>query len=149
MSRTFRRRLIGLLAAATALTLSGGDAAILATSGGSASSALTASAVPPQLRASRSPAGPGDPGSVPPTAATSPPGVARLPKVTENAPPVVDGVRRTNVASAHSPETLRLLSSSAATMPPPTDAGALGVDVADYQHPHGAAISWSRVAAAG
>jgi GH25 family lysozyme M1 (1,4-beta-N-acetylmuramidase) len=34
-------------------------------------------------------------------------------------------------------------------MPPPADAGALGVDVADYQHAHGAAIDWPQVAAAG
>jgi GH25 family lysozyme M1 (1,4-beta-N-acetylmuramidase) len=67
----------------------------------------------------------------------------------EKPPPVVDGVRRTNVGSAHSPQLQQQLSRSPATIPPPADAGARGVDVASYQHPHGAAIDWSRVAAAG
>jgi GH25 family lysozyme M1 (1,4-beta-N-acetylmuramidase) len=34
-------------------------------------------------------------------------------------------------------------------MPPPADSGALGIDVADHQHPGGAGIDWSQVAAAG
>jgi GH25 family lysozyme M1 (1,4-beta-N-acetylmuramidase) len=68
--------------------------------------------------------------------------------VAEKPPPVVDGVRRANVGSAHSPQLARQLSGSP-TAPPPAGAGALGVDVADYQHPHGAAINWPRVAAAG
>ena len=62
---------------------------------------------------------------------------------------MVDGVKRVNVGSAHSPKIQQQLSASPVTMPPPADAGALGVDVADYQHPHGAAIDWSQVAAAG
>jgi lysozyme len=61
---------------------------------------------------------------------------------------VVDGVRRANVGSAHSPQIARQLSGSPTT-PPPAAAGGLGVDVADYQHPRGAAINWPRVAAAG
>jgi lysozyme len=61
---------------------------------------------------------------------------------------VVGGVRRANVGSAHSPQIARQLSGSPTT-PPPAEAGGLGVDVADYQHPGGAAINWPRVAAAG
>ena len=61
----------------------------------------------------------------------------------------MDGVTRTNVGSAHSPQIQQQLSGPPPTAPPPMDAGALGVDVADYQHPHGAAIDWSQVAAAG
>jgi GH25 family lysozyme M1 (1,4-beta-N-acetylmuramidase) len=71
------------------------------------------------------------------------------PPVVEKPPPVVDGVKRTNVGSAHSPKLLQQLGTSPATMPPPADAGALGIDVADYQHPGGAAINWSQVVAAG
>ena len=83
---------------------------------------------------------------MPPGPAATPP---VPPKVVEKPPPVVDGVRRANVGSAHSPQLLQQLSAAPATMPPPADAGALGVDVADYQHSHGAAIDWSQVAAAG
>jgi lysozyme len=42
----------------------------------------------------------------------------------------------------------RRLSGSPRTSPPAA-AGGLGIDVADYQHPGGAAINWPRVAAAG
>jgi GH25 family lysozyme M1 (1,4-beta-N-acetylmuramidase) len=75
--------------------------------------------------------------------------VTTPPPVVEKPPPVVDGVKRGNVGSAHSPRLQQQLSGSPATMPPPVEAGALGIDVADYQHPHGAAINWSQVAAAG
>jgi GH25 family lysozyme M1 (1,4-beta-N-acetylmuramidase) len=44
---------------------------------------------------------------------------------------------------------LHQLSASPATLPPPSAAGAIGVDVAGYQHPGGAAIDWPKVAAAG
>jgi hypothetical protein len=71
-----------------------------------------------------------------------------VPKVVEEPPPVVGGLRRINVGSDHSPRIQQQLSSGA-VVPPPAEAGARGVDVADYQHPHGAAIAWPRVAAAG
>ena len=75
--------------------------------------------------------------------------VSAPPPVKETPPPVVDGVRRANVGSAHSPQLLQQLAAAPATMPPPADAGALGIDVADHQHPDGAAIDWPQVAAAG
>jgi GH25 family lysozyme M1 (1,4-beta-N-acetylmuramidase) len=130
----------GLLVAVTALGLADGLIAVLATSGGKPSSVHTAIA-------------PTRPGLAPPLLNAAPVALASTipvpPTVAEKPPPVVDGVQRTNVSSAHSPETLRLLSNSAATMPPSADSGALGIDVADYQHPHGAAINWQLVAAAG
>jgi GH25 family lysozyme M1 (1,4-beta-N-acetylmuramidase) len=92
-----------------------------------------------------SPAQPG-PAEVPSAAVVT---VPASPPVTQAPPPVVDGVRRVDVGSAHSPQLLQQLSAAPATMPPPADAGALGVDVADYQHPNGAAIDWPQVAAAG
>jgi GH25 family lysozyme M1 (1,4-beta-N-acetylmuramidase) len=81
--------------------------------------------------------------------ATAPAGGQSAQKIVEKPPPVVDGVRRDNVGSAHSPQLQQQLSTSAVTAPPPADAGALGVDVADYQHANGAAIDWPQVAAAG
>jgi len=101
---------------------------------------------------------PGPSGQVP--ASPTGPGAAEVPSapaatvpapspVTESPPPVVGGVKRVNVGSAHSPKIQQQLSASPVTMPPPADVGALGVDVADYQHPHGAAIDWPQVAAAG
>jgi GH25 family lysozyme M1 (1,4-beta-N-acetylmuramidase) len=63
-----------------------------------------------------------------------------------------------NVGNTHSPELEQLLARStgrsaavfgnAATSPPAGASSVLGVDVASYQHPNGAAISWSQVAAA-
>jgi lysozyme len=66
-----------------------------------------------------------------------------------------------NVGNTHSPELERLLAGSAArsaarsaaisagSAAPPAGASAvLGVDVASYQHPDGAAINWSQVATA-
>lgn len=129
----------GLLAAVAALVVSVDVAGILATTGGT-----TATASSRQMLASR--ALPTAPASSAP--ATNAPGPGSQP-VAGKPPPVVDGVQRTNVGSAHSPQTLSLLSNSAATMPSSADAGALGVDVADYQHPHGATIDWRLVAGAG
>jgi GH25 family lysozyme M1 (1,4-beta-N-acetylmuramidase) len=147
------------VAVVTALALAGGiAAAILVTSGGSATSVLTATArrAPTAAAtdaggssrpapASPSPARTADPAPASPAPATE---VRALPKVVEKPPPVVDGVRRTNVASDHSPRIQQQLSAPAAIRPP-VAAGARGVDVADYQHPHGAAINWPRVAGAG
>ncbi|HEY4464538.1 MAG TPA: GH25 family lysozyme [Streptosporangiaceae bacterium] len=142
------RRAIALAAATTTLASAGGVAAILVTSGGNShASALTAtyrrtpatpaSAAPPRPVLARQPSAP----------AAEAPGSA-TPKVTEKPPPVVDGVRRANVRSAHSPQIARQLSGPPRTSPPAA-AGGLGVDVADYQHPGGAAINWPLVAAAG
>lgn len=78
----------------------------------------------------------------------SKPKVISDPKVTEKPPPVVDGVRRANVAAAHSPELDQQLSGGPAVLPT-SEAGAVGIDVADYQHPNGAAINWGEVAGAG
>jgi GH25 family lysozyme M1 (1,4-beta-N-acetylmuramidase) len=65
-------------------------------------------------------------------------------------PPVVDGVRRFNVGSAHSPQLSKALSKGAATGKALRAAGGTrGIDVADYQHRHGAVIDWARVARAG
>jgi len=150
MSRKFRRRRVGVVAVvATLASLGGVDVMLVAHSRGSAPelAAPVAAQVTPaassQVLASPSQSGLAQVPSAP--AAT----VSVPPKVTEKPPPVVDGVRRANVGAAHSPRLLQQLSASSVTMPPPADAGALGVDVADYQHPQGAAIDWSQVAAAG
>jgi GH25 family lysozyme M1 (1,4-beta-N-acetylmuramidase) len=72
-------------------------------------------------------------------------------------------VSRSNVGAAHSPQLLRQLSGSstsvpmtgtgqlaAGVLPPAAVAGdEQGVDVASFQHPGGAAIDWSQVAASG
>jgi GH25 family lysozyme M1 (1,4-beta-N-acetylmuramidase) len=138
------------VAAVVALASLGGIDVVLVTSRGAPArelaAAVAAQATPAassQVLASPSQTGVAEVPSTP--AATVP-----VPtQVVETPPPVVDGVRRGNVGSAHSPQILQQLSASPVTMPPPADAGALGVDVADYQHPHGAAIDWSQVAAAG
>jgi hypothetical protein len=98
-----------------------------------------------------------------------------LPSAISKPPPVADGIKRFNVAAAHSPQLLRELSGplSKTSLPGKTRApsgtstpgrtitpgpGAApaaapamvrGVDVAAYQHPNGAAIDWARVARAG
>ena len=132
------------------VVLSGGVVAFLAlgTSGSAPARTATAPALAAdspsgQVLASSSPSGPA-PGSSAPAA--NAPGSGAQPQAS---PPVVDGVRRTDVGSAHSPRLLQQLSGSRATTPPPADAGALGVDVADYQHPNGTVINWPQVAAAG
>lgn len=98
--------------------------------------------------ASASPSQPA-PGVVPTPLATVSTPPLPTPHVAEKPPPVVDGVRRGNVGAAHSPKIQQQLATAPVTMAPPADAGALGVDVADYQHPGGAAIDWPQVAAAG
>ncbi len=69
----------------------------------------------------------------------------------EKPPPVVDGVRRVNVGSPHSPRLSHALSGGPATTATslPASAGARAVDVASHQHPRGAAINWGQVARAG
>jgi GH25 family lysozyme M1 (1,4-beta-N-acetylmuramidase) len=74
------------------------------------------------------------------------------------------GARYPNVGNTHSPELEQLLAGSsarsapvvgnavtrdAATSAPAGASSVLGVDVASYQHPQGAAINWSQVAAGG
>lgn len=66
-------------------------------------------------------------------------------------PPVVDGVRRVDVGSPHSPRLSHELSGgpTKAASALPASASARGVDVASYQHPRGAVINWGQVARAG
>jgi GH25 family lysozyme M1 (1,4-beta-N-acetylmuramidase) len=57
-----------------------------------------------------------------------------------------------NVGAAHSPRLMRQLaasSSTSGTAPTPIPGAVQGVDVASQQHPNGAAIDWSQVAASG
>ena len=118
---------------------------MLVTSGGApapelavpAAAQATPDATSQHLASPAQPVGPSAPATVPAA------------PVVETPPPVVDGVKRVDVGSAHSPQLLQQLSAAPVTMPPPAEAGALGVDVADYQHPHGAPIDWPQVAAAG
>src|ERR1700722_5352525 len=149
MSRKFHRRQAGVLAVVVAFASLGGLDLMLVTSGGAP---VTQLAVPPAALAApvaSSPVSASPPPASPAAAPPAPAAAAPPPPVTETPPPVVDGVRRVDVGSAHSPRLLQQLATSPATMPPPADAGALGVDVADYQHPGGAPIEWSQVAAAG
>jgi GH25 family lysozyme M1 (1,4-beta-N-acetylmuramidase) len=152
MSSKFRRRRVGVVAVVVTLASLGGVDVMLVTSRGAPSRELAAAVAaqatavassPSQVPASPSQTGAAEVPSAPAATASVPPRVVEAP------PPVVDGVRRGNVGSAHSPRLLQQLSAAPATMPPPAYAGALGVDVADYQHPNGAAIGWSQVAAAG
>ena len=138
MDRMFYRRLTGALGAVTLLASAGGLVILLAISGGSGLPTAQAVMTPQALGAPAAAAG---------SASPSPSGA--LAPATEGPPPVVDGVQRTNVSSAHSPQIQHQLAGPPPTAPPPMGAGALGVDVADYQHPHGAAIDWSQVAGAG
>jgi len=71
-----------------------------------------------------------------------------LAAVATKPPPVIDGVRRVYVGSPHSPRLSHALAGSPAIIRP-ASAGARGVDVASYQHPHGAGIDWGQVARAG
>jgi len=57
---------------------------------------------------------------------------------------------RYNTGATHSPQVLRQLAGGARARPADPIPGALqGVDVASFQHPGGAAITWTKVAAAG
>ncbi len=150
MSRKFRRRRAGLVITAAALASLGGLDAVLMTPHGGARPEvpIVAAAQMAAIASSRPTVGPpqaSSPAAPRVSGATAP----AVPRVVEKPPPVVDGVRRVDVGSAHSPRLLQQLASAPATMPPPAEAGAEGVDVADYQHPHGAAINWPHVAAAG
>ena len=157
MSRGLSRRTSGFLAIVTALALPGGVAAILLASGGSSTSELAATV-------QQTPAGPAPAASAPSgqavvssaaarsfdparAAAAAPAPAAQ--KIVIKPPPVVDGVPRVDVGLAHSPQIQQQLSASSPGAAPPVGAGALGVDVADYQHRNGALIDWPQVAAAG
>lgn len=64
--------------------------------------------------------------------------------------PIVDGVLRFNVGETHSPELLGELSAPPSGIGPAAASAPLsGIDVADHQHPNGAAINWTLVASAG
>ncbi len=76
-------------------------------------------------------------------------------------PPVAAsaGVNRSNVGAPHSPQLLRELAgplartgqhpAAAGAAPAAASATVQGVDVASYQHPNGAAITWTQVVSAG
>lgn len=150
MSRKLRKHRVGAAVVVVALASLGGLDVTLVTSHGSQAPELAVAAANQVTPAASSQvvASPSQPGSA--GASSAPAVTVPAPtQVTETPPPVVGGVKRVNVGSAHSPRLLQQLATSPATMPPPADAGALGVDVADYQHSNGAAIDWSQVAAAG
>jgi GH25 family lysozyme M1 (1,4-beta-N-acetylmuramidase) len=136
-----------VLAAVTALALPGGFAAILCAFGGSSTATISATAQQAAvIPAATAAAGQPSASQAPRQAPIAP--VTALPTATATGPPVVNGIRRGNVGSGHSPRIQKQLTAPPVS-PPPTDAGALGVDVAGYQHPGGAAIDWNQVAAAG
>jgi GH25 family lysozyme M1 (1,4-beta-N-acetylmuramidase) len=149
---TARRRLIGFLAVAGMLMSAGAVVAgvVVAMSAGSGTARAFAVAGSPYRPVLTVPAR--TPSAAPAHAAAR---ASRSPNRTlaaaAKAPPVVDGVRRSNVGAAHSPRLSRELSGGPARMAGalPAGAGARGIDVAGYQHPHGAAINWARVAWAG
>ncbi|HEY3957907.1 MAG TPA: GH25 family lysozyme [Streptosporangiaceae bacterium] len=151
MSSAARRRLISLLAGAGVLAAAGGGFAFVqASGGGDARAAVLAGrdgrAVPDGLFR-----------PIVTTPRYTPPAAPRRTRARAEAAaaakpaPVVDGVRRSNVGAAHSPKLSHALSGGprrpAGSLPP--GAGSRGIDVASYQHPHGAGIDWARVAGAG
>ncbi len=57
-------------------------------------------------------------------------------------------VNHSNVGATHSPRLLRQLAGPRRTAPYRAQPGAVpGIDIASYQHPHGGALDWARVAA--
>jgi GH25 family lysozyme M1 (1,4-beta-N-acetylmuramidase) len=149
MSTAARRGLISFLAITGMLAWAGAVAVVLAVSGGGSTQAFTVatgrSRVPPAVAATPAPT----PEHAAASAARSP--SRALVVAAAKPPPVVDGVRRSNVGAAHSPQLTRALSNGPARTPGtmPGGAGARGIDVASYQHPHGAPINWAQVARAG
>ena len=150
MSRKFPRRRVGVAVAVAALASLGGlDVTLVTAHRGSApviAAAVAAQGTPAASSQAVTAPTETDPSPAAPAPVTT---VSAAPQVTETPPPVVDGVRRANVGSAHSPQLLKQLAAAPATMPPPADAGALGIDVADHQHPGGTPIDWPQVGAAG
>ena len=153
MSTAARRRLIGLLAVAGMLTSAGvvvaGVVVAMSGSGGAARAFAVARSPSPLILA----APVRTPSAAPTRAAARASGSPNrtLAAAAARPPPVVDGVRRSNVRAAHSPRLSRELSGGPAKIAGalPAGAGARGIDVAGYQHPHGAAINWAKVARAG
>jgi hypothetical protein len=148
-----RKRLTGSLAGAGVLAAAGGGVAVVAMSGGNgAARAFTvAGGEDPGAPAARPPS---RPVLVAPTrtpSAAPRPLSVRAAAATAKPPPVVHGVRRSNVGAAHSPKLSRALSRGPANTGGalPANAGARGIDVASYQHPHGAGINWAQVAREG
>jgi GH25 family lysozyme M1 (1,4-beta-N-acetylmuramidase) len=164
MSRPARRAMISLITVAAALASAGvgAGAVVLAVPGGGAvhgggvaRTVSLAGGEDPGARAAVA-ASPSRPVLAPPArtaraAASAAGSVSRVPAAAAEPPPVVDGVRRFNVGSAHSPQLSKALSGGPATTGGalPAGAGARGIDVASSQHRHGAAINWARVAGAG
>jgi lysozyme len=146
------KHLIGLLAVAGMLTSAGavGAGVVVAMSGGSEAARAFAVAESPSRPVLAAPVRKASPAPARAAARAS-----RSPNRTLAAaatkPPVVDGVRRSNVGAAHSPRLSHELSGGPARMAGalPAGTGARGIDVAGYQHPHGAAINWAQVARAG
>jgi len=77
--------------------------------------------------------------------AAAPMNAAAAPAATSHSQPV----NHSNIGAAHSPRLLRQLAGPRRrTAPDGALPGAVqGIDIASYQHPHGAAIDWARVAA--
>jgi GH25 family lysozyme M1 (1,4-beta-N-acetylmuramidase) len=151
MRTAARRRLISLLAGASALAAGGRGIAVAVMSGGGSAPAATLAgagrAVPDGLSRPII-ATPSHTRPAPHHHALVRAAVVRA---AAKPPPVVDGVRRSNVGAAHSPKLQRVLGAGPNRPggPLPPGAGSRGIDVASYQHPHGAAINWPQVARAG
>jgi GH25 family lysozyme M1 (1,4-beta-N-acetylmuramidase) len=121
MSRAPRKRVIALIAVANVLASAGAGVAAVAMSGGNGAARAFGIADTKELAA----------------AAAKP-------------PPVVDGVRRYNVGSAHSPQLSNARSGGQAAAASALPSGAVrGIDVASWEHPQGALINWSQVSRAG
>ena len=120
MNRAARKRLIGFIAVANVLASAAAGAVAVAMSGGSGATRAFTLGDSQELAA----------------AAAKP-------------PPVVDGVRRFNVGSAHSPRLSDTPSSGPAVVIPAFSAVARGIDVASWEHPRGALINWAQVARGG
>jgi GH25 family lysozyme M1 (1,4-beta-N-acetylmuramidase) len=150
VGNSFGKYRTALLAAAAALALPAGIAAMMNASHDSSTWTISAAGLQTPAAATPFAGSPSSAGRVVNAPGASPTATPQAPpKIVEKPPPVVDGVRRANVGSAHSPRIQQQLSTAPPATPPPADAGTLGVDVADYQHQHGAAIDWPQVAAAG
>lgn len=119
MNRATRKRAFRLIAVANVLASAVGGVAALALSGGNGAAGAFGIADSTELAAAA-----GKPA------------------------PLVDGVRRYNVGSAHSPQLADAQSGGQpATLP--STAAIRGIDVASWEHPHGVLINWTQVARAG
>jgi len=166
MSGIARRDLISLIAIAGVLASAGGIAESAMAGGSGAARAVSLAGGQDRHAPTAVAESPSAPVLATPTPALSPARVSRAPvRATVSAsasvnrvlaaaaakpPPVVDGVRRFNVESAHSPQLSKALSKRPAIRSTlPAAGGTPGIDVADYQHRHGAVINWAQVARAG